>query len=394
MFLHNLYYSLKTLFKNKVLIFWTFAFPLILGTFFNMAFSNIEKSERLDIIDVAIVQNEAFVNSEIYKETFKTLSEGEDALFSIRYCSEDEARTLLEDGEVIGYLVLEDEPRLVIVKNGVDETIFERVTKSIEEGKTIYERAVEEKMKANLGGAGSTFDIQLLQAQILSEVKEAIGLAKASIVDTSSDNLSYTMIEFYTLIAMTCLYGGILGMSVTNNNLANMSKRGMRVATCPVPKRILIFSGAIAGYIVQLIGLALLFLYTIFVLKVDYGEHMREIILLSLAGSLSGLTLGMMVSALLKVKEDTKTGIIISIAMMGSFLSGMMGITMKYIVDANYPIINKINPVSMITDGLYSLYYYGVGPRYYTDLISLIVFSSVMIGISIWSLKRGRYDSI
>lgn len=47
MFIHNFIYSFKTLFKNKALIFWTFAFPIILGTFFNMAFSNIENSEKL-----------------------------------------------------------------------------------------------------------------------------------------------------------------------------------------------------------------------------------------------------------------------------------------------------------------------------------------------------------
>ena len=46
MFLHNLKYTIKTLFKNKILIFWTFAFPIILGIFFNMAFSNIEKSRK------------------------------------------------------------------------------------------------------------------------------------------------------------------------------------------------------------------------------------------------------------------------------------------------------------------------------------------------------------
>ena len=60
---HNFKYALKTLFKNKMLIFWTFAFPIILGTFFNMAFSNIENSEKLDIIDIAIVNNEEFSNN-------------------------------------------------------------------------------------------------------------------------------------------------------------------------------------------------------------------------------------------------------------------------------------------------------------------------------------------
>ena len=41
-----------------MLIFWTFAFPIILGTFFNMAFSNIIEQEKLAVIDIAIIDNE------------------------------------------------------------------------------------------------------------------------------------------------------------------------------------------------------------------------------------------------------------------------------------------------------------------------------------------------
>ena len=65
MFIHNFKYALKTLFRDKMLIFWTFAFPIILGTFFNMAFSNIENSEKLEIIDIAIVDNDEFQNNEL-----------------------------------------------------------------------------------------------------------------------------------------------------------------------------------------------------------------------------------------------------------------------------------------------------------------------------------------
>lgn len=55
MFLHNFKYTFKTLFKNKSLIFWTFAFPIILGTLFHMAFSDIESSEKLHTIKIAII---------------------------------------------------------------------------------------------------------------------------------------------------------------------------------------------------------------------------------------------------------------------------------------------------------------------------------------------------
>ena len=97
---------------------------------------------------------------------------------------------------------------------------------------------------------------------------------------------------------------------------------------------------------------------------------------------------------MLKTNENTKTGILISLTMLFCFLSGMMGITMKYIIDKYAPIINKINPASMITDGLYSLYYYNTLDRYYFNIISLIIFSLVLILISLNRLRRQKYDSI
>ena len=111
MLFHNFKYTLKTLFKNKMLIFWTFAFPLILGTFFKMAFSNIETSEKLDVIDIGIVNDSNFENNVIYKEAFKTLSdeENEDRLFNIKYVNLDEAKNMLNNKEITGYLVIDNE---------------------------------------------------------------------------------------------------------------------------------------------------------------------------------------------------------------------------------------------------------------------------------------------
>ena len=92
MFIHNFKYSLKTLFKNKMLIFWTYAFPIIVSIFFNMAFSDIENSEKLDIIDIAVVDNTYFQQNFVAKETFELLSdkENEEQWFTTKYVKEDE----------------------------------------------------------------------------------------------------------------------------------------------------------------------------------------------------------------------------------------------------------------------------------------------------------------
>lgn len=391
MFFHNFKYTLKTLFKNKMLIFWTFAFPIILGTFFNLAFSDIENSEKLDIINIAIVQNENFENNEIWRETFKALSDeaNEDRLFATSYVKEEEAKNLLNNHEITGYIIIEDTPKVVVATSGINETVLKYVTEEIIQTTEIIENLTTTEVQKELTN-GNPIDYEVLYENVLERVNQEV----SSIEDVSSNHLSYTMIEFYTLIAMTCLYGGILGMTAINQCLANMSHKGKRVAVSPTSKGKLIVSSVLASYITQLIGIALLFVYTIFVLHVDYGNHLLLTILLALTGCLAGLSLGIVISTLCKANENIKIGIIISITMLGCFLSGMMGITMKYIIDKNIPILNKINPASMITDGFYSLYYYETLDRYYFNIISLLIFAFLMILLSVLSLRRQKYDSI
>lgn len=386
MFIHNFKYSFITLFKNKMLIFWTFAFPIILGTLFNMAFKDIENNEQLDIIDIAIVENEQFKNNKIYREVFNNLSDenNEERLFDIQYVNLEEAKKLLEEDEISGYLLYENEFKITVKSSGINETILKTVTEEIKQNEIMINNLTEQEIKKG------NYNYELISKDILTTIANS----KANIEDISNNNLSYTMIEFYTLIAMACLYGGILGMTSLNQCLANQSSNGKRISISPVKKSKLIFSSLLASYLTQIIGLVLLFLYTYFILKVDYGNNLPLIILLALAGSFAGLSLGVFVSSIFKVNENTKIGIVISITMLGCFLSGMMGITMKYIIDKNVPIINKLNPASMITDGFYSLYYYDTLDRFFFNIISLIIFALILIGVSIFSLRRQKYDSI
>lgn len=392
MFIHNFKYALKTLFRNKMLIFWTFAFPIILGTFFNMAFSNIENSEKLEIINIAIVNNKEFEENEIFNKTFKTLSDetNEDRLFNTQYVTEEKAKELLENDEISGYLILEEKPKIIVTTSGINETILKSVTEEIIQTSDILNNVAENEIKKELTTGNYNIDYEKIYNNIIENIEKE----EAKIKNISNSNLSYTMIEYYTLIAMTCLYGGILGMVAINQNLANMSNNGKRISVSPTSKGKIVFSSVVASYITQLVGLSILFVYTILALKVDYGTNLPLIILLGMVGSFAGLAMGLAIGALLKANEGVKTGILISITMLGCFLSGMMGITMKYIIDKNVPIVNKLNPASMITDGFYSLYYYDTLDRYFFNIASLLIFAFVMIGISIFSLRKQKFEKL
>ncbi len=388
--MRHLNYAFKMLIKDKMLIFWTFAFPLILGTFFYLAFSNIENSEKLSIIPIAIVEDEELTKNSIFKTAFDTLSspKSDHQLFQTRYTTAEEAKKLLEDNAIVGYLQLkEQEPQLTFNTNGIDETIFQFVTEEMNQRSQLISHLIEKKIS-------EAPEIAPNPEEIYQDVINLVNENNVRVVDRSSEHLSYTQVEFYTLVAMTCLYGGTLSMISINRILANMSPQGKRTSISPVKKWRLIFSHLLASYFVQLLGLALLFAYTVFILKVDYGKHLPLIVLLAIIGSFCGLTLGMAVGVLFKVNENIKIGILISLTMLGCFLSGMMGITMKYVIDTHLPLLNQLNPASMITDGLYSLYYYETFDRYWANIFHLLMVSVVLIGISIFSLRGQTYDRI
>ena len=389
MFLHNFKYSLKILLRNKALLFWTFIFPIILGTFFNMAFSNIEKEESLNIIDIAIVDSHFYQDNDIYKKTFAYLSDknNKGRLFNTVVTDLDNAKKLLTDNKITGYLLFSlDDVRIVVFKNGINETILKYVVYEIESQKVVSSNLIKKEIMNNSG--------EVNYSDLINKINDLLSDNQVKLNNISNKNLSYTMVEFYTLIAMATLYGSIIAMTATNKAIANVSNVGMRSSVAPIKKSTMLLGGFLASYIVQVIGLSLLFIYTIFVLKVDYGNNFLAVVLLSLAGSLVGLSLGVAVATLIKSSEGTKTGIIIAITMFWSYLSGMMGISTKYLFDKNLPFLNKLNPANMITDGFYSLYYYGVGNRFEKDVISLIIFSVMLFLVSLISLRRQKYDSI
>ena len=135
-------------------------------------------------------------------------------------------------------------------------------------------------------------------------------------------------------------------------------------------------------------------LFLKFALHVDFGDNILLVLLLAAVGNLAGISLGILIASIFRVSEGAKTGITIAVTMFLSVLSGMMGVTLKYVIDKNAPIVNLINPNNLITDGFYSLYYYNTLDRYFRDVCYLLVFVAICLIISFVSLRREKYDSI
>ena len=54
--MHIFHYQLKLLLRDRIVMFWTFIFPIILATFFNLAFSKLNSSEMFEPAQLAIIE--------------------------------------------------------------------------------------------------------------------------------------------------------------------------------------------------------------------------------------------------------------------------------------------------------------------------------------------------
>ena len=131
MFWHSFKYSLKTTLRDRVQMFWSFIFIILLGTLFRATFGNAyEKSELRYNIEVV-----AYIEDEFIMENVSTIIEnitvdeaGEKKLFDITYVSSMEEAEELFDESGAGLLYSEEgNLKLIVKESGIDESILSGV---------------------------------------------------------------------------------------------------------------------------------------------------------------------------------------------------------------------------------------------------------------------------
>lgn len=385
MFWHNYKYALKTLVKNKSLVFWTLAFPFILAIFFNLAFSRLHDYDVFEPFDIAVVRDDAYENDKVFSEAFSSLTSGDEKLFEANYTSREEADKLLDEEKVEGVVYIEDgKAHVKIKKNGTNQTVLKMATEQVAQSAgMINDIAAAEAERS--GGAMNQFEIYAKAVEIVQNAEPKI--------EDDSHVMNVVSIEFFTLIAMACMQGAMLSTEMLNRCLPNLSHRGKRVAIAPTKKSRVILSNTLAGYTVLLVSVILLILFMRFVLGVDFGTHTWLIMALAAIGSLTATMMGMLLAVAFKMNDNAKQVVVLSVTMVGCLFAGMFG-GMKIIFDEACPWMNKLNPVGLITDGFYSLLYYEDTSRFIVNIVSLLVIAAIFFVLSVRSLRRARYDSI
>lgn len=376
MFFHNFKYSLKNAFRQKEFLFWILAFPIILGTFFYVAFNSMyEKESMFNKIPVAIVEN---TENTAFKEVIKELSSGEDAMFDSKFTDSQTALDMLKTNDISGIINVDSELSLTVSNDGIKQTII----KSFLDQYQIRESIIMETVNNNPQNLQSVVDAMSQEINC----NESLSL--------SNGNMDTYIQYFYNLIAMAAFFGSISGLYIAINNQGNLSAIAARKCISPTNKLTSITASLLASFVAQVVCVSIGITYILFILKVDMGDKIPMVYLSGAVGSLTGVTMGFFIGSFGRLNQNVKMAISMSVTMLSCFLSGLMIGNMKSVIEMYVPIVNRINPAALISDLFYCLNIYNDYRRYTEKFVTLLILSVVFTIGGFLLTRRKKYASL
>lgn len=376
MFFHNFKYSLKNVLRQKDFLFWILAFPIILGTFFYVAFNSMyEKESMFNKIPVAIVEN---TENTAFKEVIKELSSGETPMFDPRFTDSETALDMLKTNDISGIIYVDSELSLTVSKDGIKQTII----KSFLDQYQIRESIIMETVNNNPQNLQSVIDTMSQEINC----NESLSL--------SNGNMDTYIQYFYNLIAMAAFFGSVSGLYIAINNQGNLSAIAARKCISPTNKLTSITASLLASFVAQVICVSIGITYILFILKVDMGNKIPMVYLSGAVGSLTGVTMGFFIGSFGRLNQNVKMAISMSVTMLSCFLSGLMVGNMKTVIETYAPVVNRINPAALISDLFYCLNIYNDYRRYTEKFVTLLILSVVFTIGGFLLTRRKKYASL
>lgn len=379
----QIYFSrIKRSIHTKDILFWTLLFPIFLSTMFKLALSSLDDEFVFSPIPVALVEIEGTNGQKSFNTVVEGLAkEGEGQLLNLTIiATQQEADELLEEEEIDGYFLYEDQPKLIVKNSSFSQTILKNFLDQ-------YLQIIDSMER--------TADVQqeLLTEDFferLTDMEKEYSMERIIGIESPSNVFYY----YLALLGMLCMYGSFQGLESVVSIQANLSANGARLTASPTRKWKLVLADMLGGYTSHIFCVFIALFYMIFVLGIDFGSRFIHVLSVCLLGSIVGVAFGAAISCTSNLKYSVKSGIMVVTSLIFSFLSGLMISGINYLIAKNLPVLAWINPVNRIADAFYALYYYETYEFFWMNMAVLASMALLLICFTSIFVRRKSYDYI
>lgn len=360
LFFHIKYFFLMSR-KDKGLLFWAILYPLILVSFFHFAFGGLASASDIKIR--VSIEKPVYKASKVHHIDYHAILSNI-PVFEPKYLETSKAKAELLDKKTDAFI--DSDGDITISESGIKQNIIKAVLDNIKQVSALSK--------------DYAIDYRVLGANY---------------VESDSNKSNIYILPFISLLGMISIYSMFSVAEFVKFVQANLSPEGRRFYASPAKKHLSMIAMVVVSLFINwFIANSLVLLYMKYVLKMSFIKDLAATMLVMLLGNVFGAFLGAFINISSKVNDDAKNGIMVTFSLIGAFLSGMMALDIKSIIHSGFPLLEKINPIDLVSMNIMNINLYG-DYSYMGDLLAFVLVSGIiMIGISWYFLRRQRYDSL
>lgn len=439
--------TVRTLLLTPSAVVWTLIFPIVLATVFNFMFEPLRSTGSVEAVKVAVVVDDAWEDSP-FSQVVDTLSEADEPLLAVHpVATEQEARELIAEGSVAGAYIVDaagnegnaeqsgsDELDAVDAAGPADaagaasgsgtaagSSDVSTVTSSA--GSTGAPRIILAPAGSGTGSDAS-YDVNrailesvatsYLQSEALIEelathdpvalsdpttIENALGLSvsvrEVSLTHAQPDS----MVRFYyALLGMASIFAAQLAGESVWHLQPTSSAAGARRTVSSTSRMRLLIPTIGACWAVSTTFLAIAFGYICLTAHIDFSGREGLCLVGIAAASLLSCGIGALVGALPgRMGSDSRRGILTALTCLLSLFAGLYGEPTMELADTiaqALPAATWLNPVCLIRDLFYTVYYYDTLVPFALRLAACAGIAAVLLAVSTACMRRSAHEHL
>lgn len=439
--------TVRTLLLTPSAVVWTLIFPIVLATVFNFMFEPMRSTGSVEAVDVAVVADNAWEDSP-FSQVVDTLSEADEPLLAVHpVATEQDARELIAEGSVAGAYIVDaagnegnaeqsgsDELDAVDAAGPADaagaasdsgtaagSSDVSTVTSSA--GSTGAPRIILAPAGSGTGSDAS-YDVNrailesvatsYLQSEALIEelathdpvalsdpttIENALGLSvsvrEVSLTHAQPDS----MVRFYyALLGMASIFAAQLAGESVWHLQPTSSAAGARRTVSSTSRMRLLIPTIGACWAVSTTFLAIAFGYICLTAHIDFSGREGLCLVGIAAASLLSCGIGALVGALPgRMGSDSRRGILMALTCLLSLFAGLYGEPTMELADTiaqALPAATWLNPVCLIRDLFYTVYYYDTLVPFSLRLAACAGIAAVLLAVSAACMRRSAHEHL
>ncbi|WP_165061391.1 MULTISPECIES: ABC transporter permease [unclassified Adlercreutzia] len=392
-------YVLLSLLRNKGILVWGLAFPIVLSCCFMMMFQGLDDVAEGSTIRTVVVEDAAYEESVALPQFIDAIS-SEDAILDVYSVeNEQQAKDVLNDSEnaedpYVGYITADSAGLPVVHLQGGNRSnsasmieVYQSILVTLMDSFCNKNEIITSLMKDNPALMSDPAFIESLIAS--ANVTEKIDVTE----NAPRESVRY----YFALLGMASMFGAQAGLVAVGALLPNTSALGARRALGGTSRVRSLFGCILASWLMSFCCLLVAFLFMRYAVGVDFGTRNLSCIAVLAASSLMATALGSLIGSIPKVSIGAKSGILTGIVCFASFFAGLYGQPTMQLADdiaVAFPASQYINPAVQVSQAMFSLMYYDTLIPCMQHLAILAIMAVVFFLVAARFLGRQRYASL